>query len=321
MAVSKSSHIILDGDVVSSGSIRDLLTNRTFMYGEGCFDTLRAYSGGFLHPEGHLKRLQNGMNWLNWNVPEPLRDVASFLEMLTLYLKSNGMMQDEARVRIQVWNDDKTAGFRPGNPGIHFLITGSTLNTLANSPLNTLAGSPLHSNTVSPGDFTDRIIKKGAALITSRIRRIPMASLPSDVKWSNGINYILAAREAQQKKADDALMLTQDGYLSETTISNIFWKKGGTVCTPSSDCDLLPGITRGILIDLLRKSETHVQTGKYEFNAILDADTVWACNSVREIYPVLSIDDKKYHPDVPFLDMLDGLFRKRRVKSLQYAMP
>src|SRR5690606_40400625 len=67
-------------------------------------------------------------------------------------------------------------------------------------------------------------------------------SLHDALPISNGLNFIQAAREANNLGANDALLLTTSNKISETTIANIFWVKGNTVFTPSKICDLLPGI-------------------------------------------------------------------------------
>src|SRR5699024_4498907 len=91
---------------------------------------------------------------------------------------------------------------------------------------------------------------KPPILATVETKRISADALPSIYKFSNGINYIIAANEAAEKGADDALMQTINGKISETTIANIFWIKDEKIFTPSTACDLMPGITRNAVINL-----------------------------------------------------------------------
>ena len=115
------------------------------------------------------------------------------------------------------------------------------------------------------------------------------------MKLSNSINYIKAAQEAKKKGGDDALMLTIDKNISETTISNIFWIKGNQVFTPSLNCDLLPGVTRSILIELISQdSELELVEGEFKLEEVYSAEAVFCTNSVMEMKSVSSVDDHSF---------------------------
>ncbi|MDG5766129.1 aminotransferase class IV [Balneolales bacterium ANBcel1] len=285
-------NIILDGDVHPADEAVLSPFSRLAAYGEGCFDTVRLYSGYALRPNEHLHRLKSGMTHLGLALPPALQSAESFRKLLHRFLEVNDALRMDVRLRIQVWADDHTTGYRPGNRTCRYIITGSSVSA-PTSPF--------------------------VSLITSRVRRIPAASLPPDVKWSNGINYILAAREAEQAGADDALMLTQDGHLSETTIANIFWKRGDTVFTPARCCDLLPGITRGLLISAMKQAGWKVCTGNFLPHHLREADVVWACNSVREWYPVRELDGEPLGFDETAWDSCHALFEKQKTEELVHV--
>ena len=288
-------NVILDGSRVPADDARVRLSSRLAMYGEGCFDTLRSYEGGFLHPEKHLQRLHRGMALLGREVPPLLQNSDSFLEMLALFLKSNKALDEQVRIRVQIWADDHTTGFRPGNTSTRFVITGSRLKA------------------------EEQRMVKPVSLIISRFRRIPASALQPDIKWTNSINYILAAREAQQKHADDALMLTHSGLVSETTVANIFWKTSDTIFTPSEGCDLLPGITRGVLLDICNQAGIPLVAGEFGPEALAGADIVWICNSVREMCPVGRLDEQQYDPDLLFFNTLGDQFDAYKLEHMQYV--
>lgn len=284
---------LLDGRPVASEEAAEHLGSRLAMYGEGCFDTLVSFQGGVLCPGEHLRRLHDGISFLGWMVPASLSHTDAFMDTLGTFLAANGAADQLVRIRIQVWSDDRTVGYRPGTtPSTRFLITGARMESATFPPVS---------------------------LITSRIRRIPDDALPANVKWTNGINYILAAREAQQKGADDALMLTVDGYVSETTAANLFWVDSGTVFTPSEDCDLLPGITRSILVEVVRESGIPLRTGRFDPSVLQQADAVWMCNSVREICPVTRLDDRRYDAGNLILEEVTAGFENLKHGRLQYV--
>jgi len=128
-------------------------------------------------------------------------------------------------------------------------------------------------------------------LLTAKTRVIPSECRPSGLKLSNMLHYRSAFREAIKQNYDDALMLTLDGYIAETSIANLFWVSGNRVRTPSKDCSILPGVMRNATIQAIKKCSTlSIEEGFYNKDSILNADLVWISNSVIEFRPVSSID-------------------------------
>lgn len=256
-----SRSIIFDGNLIPVDKPVAPAESRGLMYGDGIFETFRTYSGQIFLLEKHLTRLKAGLNTLDIPAPTDLQ-IDKLKPLVSELLEKNDL--SDAIIRVQAWRGGKR-GYRPDSEArSHFSVTASPCPETFDPP----------------------------KLVSVDRRRIPSEALPSDCKHSNGINYILAAREAEKKGGDDALMQTSDGWISETTIANIFWNKGDRVFTPSIDCDLLPGITRNIILDLIRQHDSlKLNEGTFELDHILDADSAWICNSVREILPVKQIDE------------------------------
>lgn len=314
---------ILDGKPLPMADASERLSTRLFMYGEGCFDTLRSCAGGFLHPDRHLQRLHKGMEYLGWNPPDLLHDELGFLQTLWQFLNYNNATERQVRIRIQVWADDHTTGYRTAHdraPSTRFLITGSLLPEPDRIGQSSQSGHSTRFERFNPlGGHLPGMDRQQLTLATSRYRRIASDALPPTVKWTNGINYILAAREAAAHGSDDALMLSSDGFVSETTIANIFWKHHGEVFTPSDDCDLLPGVTRALLMQILGDAGYPVKCGRYTPDHLEQADTVWVCNSVREIAPVMRLDAHSFEPDRAFLTDLYEHYQQYKKGNIVYA--
>ena len=278
--------VIFNGDFISAQEPVVPVQSRGLMYGDGCFETLRSYSGSFLHLQEHVERFRSGARFLGLQFPKFFHEkvLAQSLEKLLL---ENGLAAAGAVIRFQLWREGRRGYQTEENSESNFAITVSKLP----------------------------VIKESIKLALVNTRRIPDASLPSSFKLSNNINYIMAAREASAKGADDALMQTLDGHLSETTIANIFWIEQGTIYSPSKECDLLPGITRNILIELCEKLGVKVKQGKYTADKILDAEAVWICNSVREMVPVSHIGDTKFDIQHPVFKNLKEEFERYKKQN------
>lgn len=274
--------VIYDGNLIRANQSVVPVESRGLMYGDGCFETLRVYKGAHFKLESHLDRLRAGAEFLGLKVPAGL-EPSPIKKKLEKLLHKNRLKEEDSIVRVQLW--------REGGRGYHVQDIDESHYSILALPLPDMVSS--------------------VSLASVDLRRIPEKSLPSRFKLSNNINYITAARQAAEKGADDALMQTVDGYLSETTIANIFWISGSTVFTPSRECDLLPGITRSIIIQLVEEhSELEILEGKYSLKDIYEADAVWICNSVREVMAVSQIDDVAYNPDHHIVDQLKESFKK-----------
>lgn len=283
-----SMKIVIDGNIEDENVPVVPAGSRGLMYGEGCFETFRTYSGRTFLLDDHMVRLRSGLRFLGISLPEEL-EPHSLRSLLKTLLQANGLMKNDAIVRMQVWREG-TRGYKSGSGGeAHFSITASEC----------------------PERFAPPV------LVTAETRRIPSDALPSSWKFTNGINYILAAREAAEKGGDDALMLTVGGLVSETTVANIFWLKGQTVFTPSENCDLLPGTTRSTVIDLTRRTDLSLEEGEYRPEHLKNAGAVWICNSVREVLPVGRIDDTEYDAGHPFLQELGKRYESHRNRYLE----
>lgn len=253
--------IVYDGDIVAGDQPVVPAVSRGLMYGDGIFETFRTYAGQTFLLDKHLQRLFEGMSILG--LQDESHITSGIRLLVDQLLGKNNLADTDAIVRLQVWRGG-ARGYHPTeDAGTHFSITASACpDTFANPSLATVSH-----------------------------RRIPSEALPSTVKFTNGINYILAAREAAEQGGDDALMQTVGGWISETTIANVFWAKGSTIFTPSTNCDLIPGITRRVVINLIEgNSSWKLQEGQFELDHLLDADVAWICNSVREVLPVRKVD-------------------------------
>lgn len=280
--------IFIDDDWQKAGTPVLTAQSRAVMYGDGCFETVRSYSGAFLHLEAHLLRLRGGLEYLRIS-PPPGLSIKTLRESIGRLLKKNGMAETDSVVRIQVW--------REGDRGFRVSEKARTHYALTVSPVPE--------------------IPESIRLATVPTRRIPAGAIDPGFKLSNGINYIRAASEAARAGADDALMLTVDGFVSETTIANLFWTDGDSIYTPSRNCDILPGITRKILIDIIRKEmEVALTEGEFTLESLLECDAAWVCNSVRETVPVCAVDEREFTTSNSLYDELAGMYQAYRTKNL-----
>jgi len=287
--MSKKFHFVsLNDDILPQGEALIPADGSAARYGTGCFETFRADSGKIFKFSEHIRRLNRGIQYLSGGSIIPV-DAKKILGQVHKLLEVNDLLTKSSRVRIQFLLNENS-GYEPeGNP-IHYLfITASEL--LADS--------------------------KSLSLASVDTKVIPSTSRPVDLKLSNMLHYRNAWREARGKGADDAILLTQDGFLAETSIANIFWKIGNTIYTPDQSCDILPGVMRNSLIDLLAGiNELNVEEGRFKPDDLKTAETVWVTNSIREIQFVNSVNDLNYDTDSEFCLTLKNWFKDYKKEHL-----
>ena len=238
-------------------------------YGTGCFETIRAESGNLLAFDEHYSRLKAGLRYLGADDSD-LPDQQILLNSSKELLKLNGAEEMLSKVRIQCTIAERNGYAIDHDSNIYTLITAE-----------------IYRSTETP-----------KVLTVAKTRVIPQSCRPSSLKLCNMLHYRNAFREAQNVGADDAVMISTAGYISETSIANMLWKTGNRIYTPSEKCDCLPGIARNNVIKSVRKStEFKLIEGEFELENLMEADSVWLTNSLIEIHPVERINQHEFVVD------------------------
>jgi branched-chain amino acid aminotransferase len=141
----------------------------------------------------------------------------------------------------------------------------------------------------------ERIWDDPATVQTVRTRHTASEAIPADIKTHNYLNAILARLELRRAAsdsyaADECLLRDQDDTVLEGATSNVFFVTANGLRTPAVDLDLLPGVTRSVVLDLAEDEDLPVETGAYGVDAIRDADEAFLTNATWELRPVASVD-------------------------------
>ncbi len=123
------------------------------------------------------------------------------------------------------------------------------------------------------------------------VRAVVPWLLPGVKSTSYAIN-IAAEEEAKRRGADEAIFVDTDGVVLEGTVTNVWWRRGQTLYTPSLELGILAGVTRAALLDLALSFGYPVEQGAFPLQALLEADEAFTSSSVREVMPVVEIDGR-----------------------------
>jgi 4-amino-4-deoxychorismate lyase len=181
---------------------------------------------------------------------------------------------------------------------------------------DTAAAAALAAEAIGAGGSPDcglRLYWTGATLVATvaaippeleelRARGMRLVSLPlgvgldrpawllAGVKSTSYAVNMAAEAEAKRRGADDALFTADGDVVLEAPVSNIWWRRGGTLFTPALDLGVLAGVTRATLLELAPEAGYHVEEGRYALGDLLGADEAFTSSSIRELLPVAELD-------------------------------
>ncbi|OCT13275.1 4-amino-4-deoxychorismate lyase [Paenibacillus pectinilyticus] len=235
-----------------------------FLYGIGLFETFRTYNRKpFLLAE-HLRRLTDGCQELGITYEPDLDKITNLIEQL---LQANHL--EDAHIRYSV-----SAGVEAlGLPSADYAQSTEII----------------YIKPLPPRDV--HTYEQGKALQLLKLPRNTPEGLYR-FKSFHYMNNILAKRELQQyawATGAEGLMLSEDGYVAEGIVSNLFFVKNAHLYTPSLDTGILPGITRAHVLALAQRLQLPTQDGLYRWEDLIDADEAFLVNSIQEIVPVTTL--------------------------------
>lgn len=254
--------------------------------GDAVWEGLRLYDRKIFCFDRHVRRLQESARSLAFtDIPS-----CDYIEdAVSKTLKANGMT-DGVHIRLTLTRGEKiTSGMDP-----RLNTKGSCLIVLAEWK------EPVYDN------------QAGISLITSSIRRNSPQFLDSKIHHNNLLNNILAKIQANVCGADDALMLDDDGFVSETNATNLFMIKDGMLLTPAAD-SCLPGITRGIVIEIALSEQIPFAERRISLAEFYNADHVFTSGTMGELTPVSTIDGRSISNEsgLQLFRKIQTVFRQR----------
>ena len=282
----------VDGTLVPAAEATVNVRDRGFLYGDAVFETLRAYGGEPFEWAAHVDCLERSATRLGFEEVLPPRE--DLHDRVTETLDANDL--SEASVRLSISRGVQDRGLTP-DPRV--------------DPTITVAVEELPRG----GADGERAWDEPATLRTVETRRSPAEALPADVRTHSYLNGLLARLELPED-ADEALVRSMEGHVTEGATSNLFLVHNGTLYTPTTSLPLLPGVTRGVVLDIARGESFPVETGRYNVTDVREADELFLTNSTWEVRPVTEID--VYEKPVGPITKLCGRLFDRRVERAHY---
>jgi branched-chain amino acid aminotransferase len=268
--------VYLDGEFVEDHEATVPITDRSFLYGDGCFEGIGVYNGRLPHLDDHVRRMFASARMLRIPMPVEERELRG---LILETARRNGMA------------DADGAYLRP-------------LLTRGSGPLGVK-----HSRTVGPSRLViipqigDRRVDFGdeAAVLTaviSRYVRAGASSLDPGVKSNNYLTSILAYLEADDRGADIAVLLDDRGFVSEGHAMNIFCVVDQHLLTPMASASLR-GITRRHVLRVAQETGVPCHETNLTPYDLRCADEVFVTSAMESIAAVASVDTDAMPGPIP----------------------
>ena len=141
-------------------------------------------------------------------------------------------------------------------------------------------------------DWIESARERGSSAVSLLGLRASAPWLLPGVKSTSYAVNMAAEAEARRRGADEAIFVDGDGIVLEGTVTNVWWRVGDTLYTPSLDLGILAGVTRAAVMELAPTYGYRVEEGAYPLALLLEAEEAFTSSSVREMMPLVEIDGR-----------------------------
>jgi len=232
------------------------------LYGDGIFEGIRAYNGRVFKLARHLDRLFDSAQAMRLAMPWSRAD----LEAIVLETCARNAILD-GYIRLVVTRGRGDLGIDPRSCRAPELIV------IARPSIALYASGA------------------GISMATSSFRRPAPDTLSPAIKSLNYVNNVLARMEANDRGADEALLLDGQGFVAEASADNVFIATGDGLVTPPCATNL-KGVTRETVLEIAGRLGIAAAERPFTLFDVWTAREVFVCGTGAEIVPVLKVDGR-----------------------------
>jgi D-alanine transaminase len=258
------SRVYLNGEYLPLSEAKVSVLDRGFLFGDGVYEVIPSYSGNLFRMQDHLDRLQDSMSRIRL---ELAYDFRQWLDILTPLL-------DKAKdqyiyLQITRGGAPKRDHAFPKNPVPTIFAMCSAIKPFAG-------------------------VESGVKALTMEDSRWEMCNVKATTLLAN----VLLRQQAIEQGGAEAI-LYRNGHVTEGAASNLFAVIDGILITPKKTAEILPGITRQVILELAAKNGFQVSEEIISLDALQTASEIWITSSTREIVPVIELDSAKIGEGIP----------------------
>jgi 4-amino-4-deoxychorismate lyase len=247
--------MIINGHPATELNIAD----RAVHYGDGCFTTMEVKDGTVRYWQHHLQRLQLAVNRLGINF--------SLWHELQQHVTKLALASEHGVIKIILSRGIGGRGYAPA------VGQGTYIVSVHEMPKHYL-----------------NLRKQGVKLGISSVQ-LAKQPLLAGIKHLNRLEQVLVKQSFDAEVFDDVLVCDTDGMLVESSVANLFWRKGASWFTPDLYFCGVEGVMRNLVLTHFKNTGQHVQQIRTLTETLKHVDEVFICNSLMGLVPVASIED------------------------------
>jgi branched-chain amino acid aminotransferase len=258
--------IFLDGAFVEAADAKISVFDHGVLYGDGIFEGIRLYQGCVFRLEEHLERLEYSAKAIMLKLPMSRKELS---DAVCESCRQNGLK--DGYIRLVVTRGVGNLGLSPASckkPSVFIIADKIQL-------------------------YPKEHYEQGLTVVTVPTRRTNPAALSPAIKSLNYLNNIFARVEASMSGASEAIMLNDQGYVSECSGDNIFILHKGKIHTPPASAGALKGITRDVVMEIAEELGIPlIETNLTRYDLWI-AEECFLTGTAAEVVPVARIDGRE----------------------------
>jgi D-alanine transaminase len=257
------STVYLNGNYLPMSEARISPMDRGFLFGDGIYEVIPSYEGRLVGFGPHLARMQNGLD----AIEIPLRlEQEQWREIAAQLIARNG----------------------GGNLGLYLHVSrGADTRRHHAYPAGITPTVFAFAYEIPPAPVADKRATTPYTVATAEDLRWQRCNIKSISLLGNVMHY----HQGHTKGCDETVLYNHQNELTEASSCNVYVVKNGIVATPLLDEQKLPGITRYMLLEILRRDGSiTVEERVVTLDEMRAADEVWLSSSTRDIVPVVAVD-------------------------------
>lgn len=255
----------LNGEFLPLDQAKISPLDRGFLFGDGIYEVIPTYNSLAVGLNGHLRRLHDGLAAIGITSPMPR---TQWEAMIAELVARNAASQAD------------------GNVGVYIQVSRGADSKRHHAYPNGVTPTIFAFTIAIPAPPTaDRATAKGYRVALEQDQRWQRCHIKSTSLLGNVMHY----QTGSAGGLDETILFNKDRIVTEASSSNVFIVKDDLVITPPLDNQILPGITRDLVIRSLANEGINVEQRHFSVETMLQADEVWLTSSSKEIAPVIEI--------------------------------
>lgn len=259
--------IYVNGEYLRRSEAKVSVFDRGILYGDGFFEGIRIYNGKIFMEQSHIDRFFDSAKYTNILLGYSKEDISEIMHTL---IDMNGIK--DGYIRLVATRGEYNLGLTPPDSS---LVKPTLICIASNIKL-----------------YDDKYYLNGVSVIISSFMRMSPSMFDVQCKSLNYMSNILARMEANSKGAQEAIFVNNNGVVTECTGDNIFIIKDNIVYTPPSHTGILNGVTRLLVINLLKEAGYEVHEREFTRYNLYTADECFLTGTAAEVIGVVDIDNR-----------------------------